>query len=69
MRNLKKKDHKFDFSGENFEKHNVQKLTLFVFISNSFWDMCNSLNSPYSHVFKITLEIRVISEIKDRSPK
>ena len=41
------------------KKHNLQKWTLFSSISNSFRDMSNSLNSPVSHVVKITSQIPV----------
>ena len=44
-------------------KHNVQKWTLFSYIFNSFRDMNNSLNSPVSHVIKITSQILVYLEI------
>ena len=50
------------------KKHNLQKWTLFSSISNSFRDMTNSLNSPVSHVVKITSQIPVYLEIEDRFP-
>ena len=37
------------------KKHNLQKLTPFSFISNSFRDMSNFLNLQFYHVVKITL--------------
>ena len=41
------------------KKHNLLKWHLYSSISNSFRDISNSLNSPFSHVVKITLQILV----------
>ena len=51
------------------KKHNLQKWTLYSSISNSFRDMSNSSNSPFSHVVKIRWEIRVWARKKFQAKK
>ena len=63
-RNLRKKMlvKKWISAAKTSKKHNLQKWYLFSSISNSFRDISNSLNSPLSHVVKITSQIHVYLE-------
>ena len=51
---------------KTLKKHNLQQWNLYSSISNSFWDISNSLNLPVSHVVKILWEIHVCARKKCR---